>query len=198
MYAIVDIAGQQYKVEKDQKVFVHRIKGEEGSKVDFNKVLLIDNDSKVVVGTPVIEGALVSAKIIGHLKGDTVIVFKKKKRKGYQKSNGHRQYLSQLVIEDIIEKGAKSRPDAEKKEAKSTGVKQKAVTETAVQAVPETKEAAAKKPAVAKKPTVAKKPAVAKKPTVAAGNKTATTAKKAATAKKPAASKPKISKKDTK
>ena len=124
MYAIVDIAGQQYKVEKDQKIFVHRIEGEEGSKVDFNKVLLIDNDSKVVVGTPVIEGALVSAKILGHLKGDTVIVFKKKKRKGYQKSNGHRQYLSQLVIEDIIEKGAKSKPDAEKKEAKATEVKQ--------------------------------------------------------------------------
>ncbi len=191
MYAIVDIAGQQYKVEKDQKVFVHRIKGEEGSKVDFNKVLLIDNDSKVVVGTPVIEGALVSAKILGHLKGDTVIVFKKKKRKGYQKSNGHRQYLSQLVIEDIIEKGAKSTPDAEKKEAKTTEVKQQAVTETDVQAVPETKAAAAKKPAVAKKPAAAKKPAVA------AGSKTETTAKKAATAKKPAASKPKISKKDT-
>ena len=135
MYAIVDIAGQQYKVEKDQKIFVHRIQGEEGSRVDFEKVLLIDNDASVVVGTPVIEGAMVSAKILGHLKGDKVIVFKKKRRKGYQKSNGHRQYLSQIVIEDILEKGARVKADAGKEEPKAAAAKK------------ETKPAAEKAPA---------------------------------------------------
>ena len=126
MYAIVDIAGQQYKVEKDQKIFVHRIDAEEGSNVDFDKVLLIDNDSKVVVGSPVIEGALVSAKILGHLKGKKVIVFKKKKRKGYQKSNGHRQFLSQIVIEGIVETGGKAKAAAAKSKVKAEAVKQEA------------------------------------------------------------------------
>jgi large subunit ribosomal protein L21 len=93
MYAIVDIAGQQF--------FVHRLENEEGSQVAFEKVLLIDNDGQTTVGAPVIDGASVSVKVIEHLKGDKVIVFKKKRRKGYQKSNGHRQYLSKVVIEDI-------------------------------------------------------------------------------------------------
>jgi len=101
MYAIVDIAGQQFKVKKDQKIFVHRLDAEPGNQVDFDKVLLIDNDKNVSVGAPVIEGAMVSAKVLEHLKGDKVIVFKKKRRKGYQKMNGHRQYLSQILIESI-------------------------------------------------------------------------------------------------
>lgn len=101
MYAIVDIAGQQFKVAKDQKLFVHRLEGEAGSKVSFDKVLLIDNDSKVTVGTPSISGAAVSATVIEHLKGDKVLVFKKKRRKGYQKSNGHRQDLTKVLIETI-------------------------------------------------------------------------------------------------
>jgi len=87
MYAIVEIAGQQFKVAKDQKVFVNRLQGEEGSKVSFDKVLLVD-DGKVTIGAPAIEGAEVTAKILGHLKGDKVIVFKKKRRKGYKKKNG--------------------------------------------------------------------------------------------------------------
>jgi large subunit ribosomal protein L21 len=101
MYAIVDIAGQQFKVTKGQQIFVHRLENEEGSQVSFDKVLLIENDGQTTVGAPVIDGASVSVKVIEHLKGDKVIVFKKKRRKGYQKSNGHRQYLSKVMIEDI-------------------------------------------------------------------------------------------------
>ena len=107
MYAIVDIAGQQFKVKKDQKIFVHRLEGEVGNQVDFERVLLIDNDKNVSVGAPVIEGAMVSAKILEHLKGDKVIVFKKKRRKGYRVKNGHRQYMTQILIEEIVETGAK-------------------------------------------------------------------------------------------
>jgi large subunit ribosomal protein L21 len=105
MYAIVDIAGQQFKVEKDQKIFVHRQKGEEGSALFFNNVLLIDTGKKVTVGTPVIPDALVSAKILAHLKGDKVKVFKKKRRKGYQVLKGHRQLFTEIQISDILEKG---------------------------------------------------------------------------------------------
>ncbi|MGB1103784.1 MAG: 50S ribosomal protein L21 [Crocinitomicaceae bacterium] len=101
MYAIVEIAGQQFKVEKDQQIFVHRLKEDEGSKVDFDNVLLIDNDGKVNVGAPAIQGAKVSASVVRHLKGDKVIVFKKKRRKGYKKKNGHRQYLTEIKIENI-------------------------------------------------------------------------------------------------
>lgn len=102
MYAIVEIAGQQFKVEKDQQIFVHRLNVEEGASVDFENVLLIDEDGKVKVGAPAVSGAKVSAKVLSHLKGDKVLVFKKKRRKGYQKQNGHRQYLTQIQIEDII------------------------------------------------------------------------------------------------
>lgn len=102
MYAIVEIAGQQFKVEKDKKVFVHRLEGEEGSAIEFEKVLLIDNDGKVKVGAPVVKGAKVTAKILEHLKGDKVIVFKKIRRKGYKKKNGHRQHLTSIQIEEII------------------------------------------------------------------------------------------------
>jgi large subunit ribosomal protein L21 len=101
MYAIVDIAGQQFKVEKDQTLFVHRLPQAEGDKVKFDNVLLIDNNGSVKVGAPTVSGASVSAKVLNHLKGDKVIVFKKKRRKGYQKSNGHRQFLSKIVIEGI-------------------------------------------------------------------------------------------------
>jgi large subunit ribosomal protein L21 len=101
MYAIVEIAGQQFKVEKDQQIFVHRLKEDEGAKVDFDNVLLIDNDGKVNVGAPAIEGAKVSASVVRHLKGDKVIVFKKKRRKGYKKKNGHRQYFTEIKIDNI-------------------------------------------------------------------------------------------------
>ena len=101
MYAIVEIAGQQFKVEKDQKLFVHRLENAEGDSVSFDKVLLIDNDGKVQVGSPIIEAAKVTAKVLKHVKGDKVIVFKKKRRKGYAKRNGHRQQFTQIQVESI-------------------------------------------------------------------------------------------------
>ena len=109
MYAIVDIAGQQFKVEKGQELFVHRLEGEKGDKLGFDKVMLIDHDGKTTVGTPVIEGARVEGTIVDHLRGDKVFVFKKKRRKGYKKFNGHRQYLSLVKIEEIVEKGSKAK-----------------------------------------------------------------------------------------
>ena len=102
MYVIVEIAGQQFKVEKDNKVFVHRLNAEEGDSVEFDKVLLVDNDGKVTVGTPLVKGAKVTAKVLSHLKGDKVQVFKKKRRKGYKVRNGHRQYLTQIQVETIV------------------------------------------------------------------------------------------------
>ena len=102
MYAITEIAGQQFKVGKGRKLYVHRLAGEEGSKVSFDKILLTDNDGQVKVGSPVVKGATVNATILKHLKDDKVLVFKKKKRKGYQKMNGHRQYLTQIQIDDIV------------------------------------------------------------------------------------------------
>lgn len=107
MYAIVEIAGQQFKVSKDQKVFVHRLASEEGSKVSFDKVMLLDDNGTVTIGAPAIEGASVEAKVLQHLKGDKVIVFKKKRRKGYKKKNGHRQSFTQIVVEGILSSGTK-------------------------------------------------------------------------------------------
>jgi len=107
MYAIVEIAGQQFKVVKDQKVFVHRLASEEGKQVAFDNVLLIGDGDKVTVGAPAIDGAQVGAKVLKHLKGDKVIVFKKKRRKGYRKKNGHRQSLTEIQIESILASGAK-------------------------------------------------------------------------------------------
>ncbi len=117
MYAIVEIAGQQFKVAKDQKVYVHRLQEEEGAKVSFDKVLLLDNSGEVTVGAPAIEGAEVTAKILGHLQGDKVIVFKKKRRKGYRKKNGHRQALTEIQIEGIAASGAKKKASAKKEAA---------------------------------------------------------------------------------
>jgi len=125
MYAIVEIAGHQFKVEKDQKVFVNRLQTEEGKKVSFDNVLLIGDGSNVTVGAPAIDGAQVSAKVLKHLKGDKVIVFKKKRRKGYRVKNGHRQSLSEIVIESIVASGAKKATP--KKEAKKVEVKAETV-----------------------------------------------------------------------
>lgn len=158
MYAIVEIAGQQFKVEKDQQLYVHRLEAEEGSKVEFDNVLLIDNDGKVNVGAPAIDGAMVTAKVLQHMKGDKVIVFKKKRRKGYKKKNGHRQYLSQIQIEKIDEKGAKkAKAAAPKKEeapkaeaAEKPAAKKAAPKAKATEAKTETKKAAPKKAAAPK------------------------------------------------
>lgn len=104
MYAIVEIAGQQFKIEKEKKIFVHRLKAEEGSQVKFDRVMLVEDNGNVKVGTPTISGAQVTATVLNHLKGDKVLVFKKKKRKSYQKMNGHRQYLTSIKIDDIVVK----------------------------------------------------------------------------------------------
>ena len=117
MYAIVEIAGQQFKVSKDLKVYVNRLSNEEGSKVSFDKVLLLDDAGTITLGAPAVEGASVEAKVLQHLKGDKVIVFKKKRRKGYKKRNGHRQYLTQIVIESIVATGAKKAAPAKKEVA---------------------------------------------------------------------------------
>ncbi len=127
MYAIVEIAGQQFKVEKDQKVFVHRLATEEGKQVSFDNVLLLADGDKVTVGAPAINGAQVGAKVLKHLKGDKVIVFKKKRRKGYRVKNGHRQSLTEIVIESIVASGAKPAAKTEKKaESKAAAPKAEA------------------------------------------------------------------------
>ena len=156
MYAIVEIAGQQFKVEKDQKVYVNRLEGKEGSKVAFDNILLLDNAGKILLGDPSVKGASVEAKILKHLKDDKVIVFKKKRRKGYKVKNGHRQFLTEIMVEKILEKGAKAKSEIkiEVKESKPV-VEKKPATKN-----PATKKPAAKKPA-AKKTTV-KKPAAKK------------------------------------
>ena len=142
MYAIVEIAGQQFKVEKDQQIFVHRLEAKEGAKVDFENVLLIDNGGKVNVGAPAVKGAKVTAKVLDHLKGDKVIVFKKKRRKGYRVKNGHRQYLTKLEIVKIDDKAAAKKAPAKKSEpikkakpkavAKKTPAKKKTTTKKTV------------------------------------------------------------------
>ncbi len=179
MYAIVDIAGQQFKVEKDKKLFVHRLEGDAGSKISFDKVLLIENDGKITYGDPVITDAAVSAKVVEHVKGDKVLVFKKKRRKGYRKLNGHRQYLTQIEITGITEKADKKPAAKAAEEKKETPPKAET---TAVPKAGTDKKEAEKKAAPAKKPT-AKKPA-AKKPA-----EKSTAEKKPAATKKPAARK---------
>ena len=107
MNAVVEISGKQFKVSKDIKLYVHRLDAKEGAKVSFENVLLLDNGKKLLVGTPNVKGASVEAKVLKHLKDDKVIVFKKKRRKGYRVKNGHRQALTEIVIEKVSEKTVK-------------------------------------------------------------------------------------------
>jgi large subunit ribosomal protein L21 len=171
MYAIVEIAGQQFKVEEGKKIFVHRLDAEEGKKIDFDQVLLIDDDGKITIGEPVIKDAVVEGKVLENVRGDKVIVFKKKRKKGYRVKNGHRQNFTQVEIISINEKASPKKASAKKEDAVITEepVKEAKVTE---------KKAEAKKPA-AKKVTAKAKETVSEKPA----------AKKPA-AKKPAAKKP--------
>ena len=146
MYAIVEIAGQQFKVSKDQRLFVHRLANDVDSKVSFEKVLLIDNGGALTLGAPAIEGASVEAKVLKHLKGDKVIVFKKKRRKGYKKKNGHRQSFTQIIIENIVASGTGKKEAAPKKEATPKATKKADVeVETATEEV-KPKATRAKKP----------------------------------------------------
>ncbi len=149
MYAIVEISGQQFKIEQDQQIFVHRLEAKEGSKVDFDKVLLMDNAGKINVGAPVIKGAKVTAKVLEHLKGDKVIVFKKKRRKGYKVKNGHRQYLTKIEILKIDENASVTKEVGPKKEAKPVVEKAPVAKKPDAEKAPVTK-TAAKKPAVKK------------------------------------------------
>ena len=170
MYAIVEIAGQQFKVEKDQKYFVHQLEGKPGSKVTFENVLLLDDKGKISVGAPAVNGVQVTAKIEQHLLGDKVIVFKKKRRKGYKVKNGHRQRLTEITVQEIGKKSApnsESKTETKKADPKKTAPKSEAKVETK-KAAPksaskvETKKAAPKK-AAPKKVAAKSKPAVASK-----------------------------------
>jgi len=177
MYAIVDIAGQQFKVEKDKKIFVHRLDAEEGSTIDFDKILLIDDGGKVQVGTPVLTDMIVTASVVSHVRGDKVQVFKKKRRKSYQKLNGHRQDFTEILIESIGEGKARPKPSPAKEKkvkAEASGAeKPKAAEPKAPKKSPA--KAAAKK--TEKKPAEPKKAA---KPATKPAAKGKTAAKKAA------------------
>ncbi len=165
MYAIVEIAGQQFKVKKDQKVFVNRLNEKEGENVSFNKVLLLD-DGKVTIGAPAIKDAKVTAKVLSHLKGDKVIVFKKKRRKGYRVKNGHRQFLTEIQIESVgKEKAAVKKTPAKKtvKKVTDTKVTAKKVIKAKPKAKAATKKVTTKKAPVKK--TAVKKAAPKKKST---------------------------------
>ncbi len=206
MYAIVDIAGQQYKVEKKQKLFVHRLEGKEGSEVVFDKVLLIDNEGKISVGAPVVKNTIVAAKILSHLKGDKVKVFKKKRRKGYQVLNGHRQYLTEIEIEKIGEGTAPKKEPA----AKTASEKKKPVTQEKPKAAAVTAEKTTTKKPAAKatgtKPAAKTSPkpkstatkSASKKPGAQKTTAAKPAAKKQTASKKPAAKKPAAKKPDKK
>jgi len=143
MYAIVEIAGLQYKVEKDQRLYVNRLNVEAGKKVKFDRVLLIEEKGDVKVGAPVIDGAVVEATVNSEVKGDKVLIFKKKRRKGYQKMNGHRQIFTSITINKITAK-------APAKKAVATATEEKEAAPKAAAKKPAAKKPAAKKPAAKK------------------------------------------------
>jgi len=165
MYAIVEIAGQQFKVEKGKKIFVHRLDVENGKKVEFDKVLLIDDDGKINIGEPVIKDAVVEGMVLDHVRGDKVIVFKKKRRKGYKVTKGHRQNFTQVEILSINEKSPAKKAPAKKETAP---VKAEPVVEKkSAEQKPEAKKSVTKKETApakksAEKKTKAKKPVVKK------------------------------------
>lgn len=171
MYAIVEIAGQQFKVEQGKKIFVHRLEAEEGNQIEFDKVLLIEDEGKITIGEPTIKDAVIEVKVLDHVRGDKVIIFKKKRKKGYRIKNGHRQNFTQVEIVSINGKSSPKRAATKKEESKLDGVtvaeepvkekKTAAKKEVAPVKKVSEKKVAEKKPA-AKKPA-AKKP-VAKKP----------------------------------
>ncbi len=162
MYAIVEIAGQQFKVERGNKVYVHRLEANEGAKIEFDKVLLLDNAGKISVGNPTVDGAKVAATVISHVKGDKVFVFKKKRRKGYQKWNNHRQSFTQILIQGVLAKGDKLQEELKfERVVRVQGLKKKPVEVVEAAPVAEVK-APAKKAAAKKAPA---KKAAAKKTT---------------------------------
>jgi len=171
MYAIVEIAGQQFKVEEGKKIFVHRLEVEEGNQIEFDRVLLIDDDGKITIGEPTIKDVVVEGKILDHMRGDKVIVFKKKRKKGYRIKNGHRQNFTQVEIVSINVKGSSKKATPKKEEV--------VVAEVNVTEAPQKEnKSAAKKPAVKKEVSPPKKASEKKVP------------EKKPAAKKPAAKKP--------
>ena len=126
MYAIVEISGRQFKVEKKQKLFVNRLDAQEGKKVSFDNVLMVNDGAKFSVGTPNVSGAQVDAKVLKHLKSDKVIVFKKKRRKGYKVRNGHRQAITEIEISDILTGVSKKAAPVKKEAKKAAPVKKEA------------------------------------------------------------------------
>jgi len=164
MYAIVEIAGQQFKVEEGNKIFTHRLDIEEGNNIDFDKVLLIEDNDKIIIGEPVISEAIVEGKVLEHVRADKVIVFKKKRKKGYRVKNGHRQNLSHVEIINILTDKTGPRKEAPKHE-KAEAKKSVAADETAPVKKVSAKKEPAKKAAVkkeAKAEVAEKKPAVKK------------------------------------
>ena len=132
MFAIVEIAGQQFKVAKDQKVFVHRLDAKTGDKVSFDQVLMMADGEKISVGAPAVANASVEAKVVRHLKDDKVIVFKKKRRKGYRVKNGHRQSLTEIVIKSVgLGKAKKVTPKAKAPKKVATKILKKAAHKVA-------------------------------------------------------------------
>jgi large subunit ribosomal protein L21 len=178
MYAIVEIAGQQFKVEEGKRIFVHRLEAESGTEIEFDKVLLIEDEGKVVIGEPTIKDALVEGKVLDHPRGDKVIVFKKKRKKGYRIRNGHRQNFTQVEIISIKEKAVKKVAKKEKVVAAETVTEKPVVIET---------KAAEKKP-VAKKtvPSKTKEESITVKKTSAKKDSSQKPAAKKTTVKKPA------------
>ena len=145
MFAIVEIAGQQFKVAKDQKVFVHRLDAKTGDKVSFDQVFMLADGEKISVGAPAVANASVEAKVVRHLKDDKVIVFKKKRRKGYRVKNGHRQALTELVIEKIQASGAKAKVAPAKAEKGASSKIEKKASSKKVVTKPAAKKATPKK-----------------------------------------------------
>jgi large subunit ribosomal protein L21 len=172
MYAIVEIAGQQFKVEEGKKIFVHRLEAEEGNQIEFDKVLLIEDEGKITIGEPTIKYAVVEGKILDHMRGDKVIVFKKKKKKGYRIKNGHRQNFTQVEIVSINRKGSPKNATQKEEEVKVASViiteepakeKKSAAKKPVVKKEEATGKKASEKKVVEKKPAV-KKPAAKKAP----------------------------------
>jgi large subunit ribosomal protein L21 len=155
MYAIVEIAGQQFKVERGNKVYVHRLQANEGANIEFDRVLLMGDGDKVSVGSPLVDGAKVAATVIGHVKGDKVIVFKKKRRKGYQKWNNHRQSFTQILIQGVLGKGEKVKEEL--KAERKTWIQGRRNDQPAVETAPAAEVEVAEKPA--KKAPAKKAPA---------------------------------------
>lgn len=158
MYAIVEIAGQQFKVEEGKNIFVHRLDIEEGKKIEFDQVLLLEEDGKIAVGEPTVKDAFVEGKVISQVKGDKVIIFKKKRKKGYRVKNGHRQNFTRVEIVSINGKTTPKKATVKKEVAAVT--KESAGEKKEIEKKPETKKPASKK--TEKKEVEAKKPSVKK------------------------------------